>query len=68
MKIGELDVPNAIINLEHDVNVLQQFIDHIVKNNNRNLTLPTTEDVEKFRGNAIKMLQEKYPSMGIAKK
>ena len=68
MKIGEIDVVNSIVNLEHDVFVLQQALDFIATNNKGNLKSPTLIDVQKFKNNAIEMLQKKYPKMGIKKK
>jgi hypothetical protein len=68
MKIGELDIPIAIINLEHDVNVLQQLLGFIIDKNQGTLIYPTVTDVEKFKKVAIEKLQQKYPSMGIEKK
>jgi len=66
MKIGEIDVPNSIINLEFDVNVIQQVLNHLIENNSDSKKL-TKDDMERFKTNAIKMLQKKYPQMGIKK-
>ncbi len=67
MKIGEIDVPNSIVNLEHDVNVLQQAFNFIIANNT-NLLVPNEQEIEKFKKNAIEFLQKKYPNMGIKQK
>lgn len=64
MKIGEIDVPNSIVNLEHDVNVLQQAINFLIANN-QNLKAPNPQQIEEFKKNAISLLQKKYPNMGI---
>lgn len=64
MKIGDLDVTNAILNLEHDLNVLNQVLNHIY-NNNPSLMSPSEDEILEFRKNAVKILQEKYPNMGI---
>lgn len=64
MKIGEIDVPNSIVNLEHDVNVLQQAFNFIIANN-PNIRVPNAQQVEQFKKNAIEVLQKKYPNMGI---
>lgn len=66
MKIGEIDVPNSIINLEFDVNVIQQVLNHLIENHSNSKKL-TKDDMERFKTNAIKMLQKKYPQMGIKK-
>lgn len=67
MKIGDIDITNSIVNLEYDMNVLQQILNHIFKNNS-NIEAPTQKDVDKFKENAITMLNKKYPNMGIKKK
>jgi hypothetical protein len=67
MKLGEIDIPNSILNLEHDVNVLQQVLDFLMRNNPQ-MTRPNVTDIENFRKNAIEHLQKKYPSMGIKQK
>jgi hypothetical protein len=64
MKIGDLDVTTAILNLEHDLNVLNQVLNHIY-NNNPHLMSPSEDEILEFRKNAVKLLQEKYPNMGI---
>jgi hypothetical protein len=66
MKIGDIDVTNSILNLEHDMNVLQQFLDKLIQNN-PGLKYPTNQDIESFRKNALQMLEKKYPNMGIKK-
>lgn len=66
MKIGDIDVTNSILNLEHDMNVLNQILNHLYQNN-PNLKGPTITDVKKFQTNAIEALKNKYPSMGIEK-
>lgn len=66
MKIGDIDVTNSILNLEHDMNVLQQYLDKLIQNN-PNLKYPTKLDLEGFQKNALRMLEKKYPSMGVKK-
>jgi hypothetical protein len=67
MKIGDIDVTNSILNLEHDINVLQQVLNHLFQNN-KNLIGPSLDEIERFKENAVLTLQKKYPSMGITKK
>lgn len=67
MKIGDLDVPRSILDLEHRMMVMEQLIDFIA-NNNQHLKLPSQLEIEKYKENAIEQLQKKYPSMGITKK
>jgi len=67
MKIGDVDVLKSIIQLEHDIMVLNQALDYITKKN-RELNLPDKEDVQAFKKEAIRRLQKKYPNMGITGK
>tara|TARA_B110000902_G_C13833734_1_gene408636 strand:+ start:150 stop:353 length:204 start_codon:yes stop_codon:yes gene_type:complete len=66
MKIGDIDVTNSIINLEHDVNVLQHVLDYIMRNN-PNLKGPSQKEIESIKDNALEVLGKKYPNMGIKK-
>lgn len=66
MKIGDIDVTNSIINLEHDVNVLQQVLEYIIRNN-PTLKGPTQKEVNSMKDNALEILNKKYPNMGIKK-
>jgi hypothetical protein len=67
MKIGDIDVPRSILDLEHRMLVMEQLMNYIAVNN-KNIKLPSQTEYEKFKVNAIGTLQEKYPSMGIMKK
>ena len=60
MKIGDIDVTNSILNLEHDMNVLQQVLNHLYQKN-PNLIGPTDFDLAQFQENAIEGLKSKYP-------
>lgn len=64
MKIGDIDVSNAIINLEHDVSVMQQYINFLVQKN-PSLIAPKATDMEEFKQVSLKKLNAKYPKMGI---
>jgi len=66
MKIGDIDVTNSILNLEHDLNILQQFLDKLIQNN-PGLSYPSKQEIEVFQKNALQMLEKKYPTMGIKK-
>jgi hypothetical protein len=67
MKIGDIDVPRSILDLEHRMMVMEQLVNFIASNN-QNIKLPNQQEVEQFKETAIVTLQKKYPSMGIAKK
>jgi hypothetical protein len=67
MQIGDIKIIETIVDLEHRMNVLEEFLQHVL-NNNKSLNLPKQADIEKFRNNSIKKLNKKYPNMGIEKK
>ncbi len=67
MKIGDIDVLKSIIQLEHDVIVLQKCMDYIRKNN-PNVVMPSQNIVDSFKDEAAIKLQKKYPNMGIARR
>jgi len=67
MKIGDIDIANSIVNLEYDLYVVQQLLEHIYKHN-PTIKAPTPDEIQTFKDDAIKKLIEKYPSMGISKK
>lgn len=67
MKIGDIDVTNSILNLEHDVNVLQQILEYIAANN-QGVKFPSTQQIIGFQDVALKKMQEKYPNMNVERK
>lgn len=67
MKIGDIDVTNSILNLEHDVLLMQKMLNYIIANNS-NIKFASKIDIEKFEKDIILNLQSKYPSMGIQMK
>ncbi len=66
MKIGDIDVTNSILNLEYDVMVLKELLNHIL-NNNQNLNKPSQKEIEIFQEKALHTLNKKYPNMGVKK-
>jgi hypothetical protein len=66
MKIGDIDITNSILNLEHDMIVVQEVLNHILRNN-PNLNRPTQKEIEGFKEKALEALNKKYPNMGIKK-
>ena len=66
MKIGDIDITNSILNLEHDLIVVQEVLNHILRNN-PNLKGPTQKEIERFQEKAFEALNKKYPNMGIKK-
>jgi uncharacterized protein YggE len=67
MKVGDLDVVEAIINNEIRLGVLERALDHISQNN-FSLNKPSQQDIERFRKQALADLQKKYPALGIEAK
>lgn len=66
MKVGEIDVPGSIVNLEFRVGTLERIIEYISKNNT-SVKLPTPKELEDLRNEAIGELQKKYPNSGISR-
>lgn len=67
MKIGDINVPNSLLDLEHRLIIMEQYVNYIIQNN-KNLKHPDQLEFEQFQDNALTILQKKYPSMGIKKK
>lgn len=67
MKIGDIDVPMSILDLEHRMLVMEQLIQYIADNNGH-VKFPNQQAYEQFKDRAIETLQKKYPGMGIHKK
>ena len=67
MKIGDIDVSDSIINLEHDVVFIKQILNYILSNNS-GIRFPPKSELEKFENETFSILQSKYPNMGIQKK
>jgi len=64
MQIGDIDVVNTLINTEIRLSVLEKAFDFILSKN-YSLTKPSQQEIEKFRQDALKELQTRYPNMGI---
>jgi len=67
MHIGEMNVLQAIIELELRVGTLERGLDFISKNNAK-LVQPNQQQIERFREETIAQLQKVYPSLGIHSK
>jgi hypothetical protein len=67
MKIGDIEIENAILNLEHDMIVIQMYLDAIMEKN-PSIKRPTRAEIEEYKRIAIKRLQVKYPNMGVSQK
>lgn len=67
MNIGEINVLQAIVELELRVGTLERGLDFISKNNPK-LVQPSQAQIERFREETIAQLQKVYPSLGIHSK
>ena len=66
MRIGDIDIPDSIIDAEFRITVLEKVIDRLLR-----VAPPgtlTEKDINIFRDEAIELLQKKYPASGITKK
>lgn len=67
MQIGDINVVESLINTEIRLAVLERAFDFVMRNN-YSLTKPSQQDIEDFRKEALKVLQTRYPNMGIKAK
>lgn len=67
MHVGEINVLQAIIELELRVGTLERGLDFISKNNSK-LVQPSQAQIERFREETVAQLQKVYPSLGIHSK
>lgn len=64
IKVGEIDIGDQVLDNQFRILILTSIVSWILANNN-NINKPTEADVKKFREEAIKELQQKYPKSGI---
>ena len=64
ISIGGINLADAVINLEYELNRTQQILEWVV-NNNQNLSAPTGDAMGKINTDAMKRLIKKYPQAGI---
>lgn len=67
ISVGGIDLTNAIINLEYELNRTQRILDWIV-NNNSSLRAPSAQVMAQIDSEAFQVLQKKFPAAGIQKK
>jgi len=67
MKIGDINIPETLINIELRLGILERAFDFVMRNN-FSLTKPSQQDIENFREQALTDLQNRYPNMGIQPK
>lgn len=64
IKIGDFDIANQLLDNEFRVSVLEKLLEKIL-NNNRNLVLPSQEELDLIRQKTAEELKKKYPNSGI---
>ncbi len=64
LKIGDLDIAVYAIESERRIIVLEKVVDLLLESNST-ITKPTKNDFDRFNKEALSILQQKYPNMGI---
>lgn len=66
IQAGEMNLVQAIVELEHRLGSLERAYDFMLRSNN-SLIKPSQIDMERFRQETLDDLQKKYPSLGLKK-
>lgn len=66
ISIGGINLGEAVINLEYELNRTQQILEWVI-NNNQNLSAPSGAAMEKINNDAMARVIKKYPQAGIQK-
>ncbi|WP_103030276.1 hypothetical protein [Salinibacter altiplanensis] len=64
MKIGGINIVEAVVNLEYQVMRTQKILEWVV-NNNVSINTPNERQMEEIDRKVVNDLQEKYPDAGI---
>lgn len=64
---GGMNLVVAIADLELRVGTLERAYNYLL-NSNYSLSKPSQSDIDRFRDEALKDIQKKYPDLGITKK
>ncbi len=67
MKIGDIDITNSIVNLEHDMIVVQEVLNLILRNN-PNLNYPSQKEIEGLKEQALAKLLTKNILIWVSKR
>lgn len=62
MKVGDIDIPVAIIDLEVQVNYLTRIITHMTNNHGN---APAQFQLQVYLNESREIVKAKYPNMGI---
>lgn len=63
IKIGGIDVTDALVNTEMRVGVLEKIVEHLLARATPGSI--TSEDIDRFRKAVVEQMQRKYPEAGI---
>ena len=64
MTIGDLNIPNEIINCELRLGILERSLDFIMQNNS-NIKGPSQSQITQFTNESKGDIQKKYPQLGV---
>jgi len=67
ISVGGIDLTNAIINVEYELNRTQRLLEWIIRNN-PNLQAPPQHVISQIDQEAFAALQKKFPEAGIQRK
>jgi hypothetical protein len=67
IKIGDIDIANEIVEL-HFQNIRTQLIIEDLLRQNPTLRRPDQDRLRAIEENAFRLLQEKFPNMGLTRK
>lgn len=65
INIGGIDIFRQGLDSEYRITVLEMILDKVLQ---KSPNLLSSQEVEQIRGEAIKLLQAKYPKAGIKQK
>lgn len=61
---GGMNLVTAIADLELRMGTLERAYNHLL-NSNYSISKPSQSDIERFRDEALKDIQKKYPDLGL---
>lgn len=64
MQIGDMNIANAIINLELSVQMQGKLLEYLL-NNNQLMHKPSQSQIDSFRKECQEEIKSRYPNMGV---